>query len=117
MGTVGSTPERGVEVPLSLIDQVTDLVKSGFNTVKVWTTNATTKRPRQMMDMGHVAAVMERVAAAGGGAAGDAQGGGGGGDMCRPPPPPGGARPPVPPPAPHKPPQAPSRRPPPPPSA
>src|SRR2546426_1185484 len=66
MGTVGSTPERGVEVPLSLIDQVTDLVKSGFNTVKVWTTNATTKRPRQMMDFGHVWAVMEKVAAAGG---------------------------------------------------
>jgi dihydropyrimidinase len=66
MGTAGSTPERGVEVPLALIDQVPDLVKSGFNTVKVWTTNATTKRPRQMMDFGYVWAVMEKVAAAGG---------------------------------------------------
>jgi dihydropyrimidinase len=66
MGTEGSTPERGVPIPLDLIDQVKELIESGFNTVKVWTTNATTQRPRQMTDMGHVWAVMERVAAAGG---------------------------------------------------
>jgi dihydropyrimidinase len=66
MGTVGSTPERGVPVPLELIDEIPELIRSGFNTVKVWTTNATTKRPRQMMDFGHVWAVMEQVAAAGG---------------------------------------------------
>jgi dihydropyrimidinase len=49
-----------------VIDQVPELIQGGFNTVKVWTTNATTRRPRQMMDFGHVWAVMERVAAAGG---------------------------------------------------
>src|SRR5439155_26184370 len=66
MGTEGSTPERAVPLPLEIIDQVPELIQGGFTSVKVWTTNATTKRPRQMMDMGHVAAVMERVAAAGG---------------------------------------------------
>jgi dihydropyrimidinase len=66
MGTVGSTPERGVPLPLDLIDQVPELVQAGFSTVKVWTTNATTQRPRQMTDFGHVWAIMERVAAAGG---------------------------------------------------
>jgi dihydropyrimidinase len=66
MGTQGSTPERAVPLPLEVIDQVPELIQGGFTTVKVWTTNATTKRPRQMMDMGHVAAVMERVTAAGG---------------------------------------------------
>src|SRR5262249_3085091 len=66
MGTIGSTPRRGVEVRLALIESVPGVGKSGFNRVKVWTTNATTKRPRQMMDFGHVWAVMEKVAAAGG---------------------------------------------------
>ena len=66
MGTEGSTPERAVPLPLEVIDQVPELIQGGFTSVKVWTTNATTKRPRQMMDLGHVAAVMERVAAAGG---------------------------------------------------
>lgn len=66
MGTEGSTVERALPLPLRIIDQIPELIQSGFNTVKVWTTNATTKRPRQMMDLGHVAAVMERVAAAGG---------------------------------------------------
>ena len=66
MGTEGSTPERGVELPLSLIDEVPELIQAGYSTVKVWTTNATTQRPRQMMDFGHVWAVMERVAKAGG---------------------------------------------------
>jgi dihydropyrimidinase len=66
MGTEGSTPERALPLPLEIIDQVPELIQSGFNTIKVWTTNATTTRPRQMMDFGHVAAVMERVAKAGG---------------------------------------------------
>ena len=66
MGTEGSTPERAVPLPLEVIDQVKELIQGGFTTVKVWTTNATTKRPRQMMDFGHVWAVMERVAEAGG---------------------------------------------------
>ena len=66
MCTEGSTPERAVPLPFEVIDQVTELIRGGFTTVKVWTTNATTKRPRQMMDFGHVSAVMERVAEAGG---------------------------------------------------
>ena len=66
MATEGSTPERAVELPLAVIDQVPELIRGGFTTVKVWTTNATTRRPRQMMDLGHVWGVMERVAAAGG---------------------------------------------------
>jgi dihydropyrimidinase len=66
MGTEGSTPERALPLPFEIIDQVPELIQGGFTTVKVWTTNATTKRPRQMMDFGHVSAVMERVAEAGG---------------------------------------------------
>lgn len=66
MGTEGSTPERGVTVPLVLIDQVKELVQGGFTTVKVWTTNTTAGRPRQMTDMGQVWAIMQRLAAAGG---------------------------------------------------
>lgn len=66
MGTEGSTPERGVSIPLELIDQVPEVIQGGFTTIKVWTTNATTQRPRQMTDLGHVWAIMERVAAAGG---------------------------------------------------
>jgi dihydropyrimidinase len=66
MGTEGSTPERGVPIPLSLIDQIPELIQGGFPSVKVWTTNTTATRPRQMTDMGHVWAIMEKVAAAGG---------------------------------------------------
>src|SRR5262245_65776808 len=90
MGTEGSTPERAVPLPLEVIDQVPELIQGGFTSVKVWTTNATTRRPRQMMDFGHVAAVMERVAAAGRGPAvrahgrdgeSEAGGGRGGGEL------------------------------------
>jgi dihydropyrimidinase len=66
MGTEGSTPERGVTVPLRLIDEVPELIRSGFTSIKVWTTNTTATRNRQMTDMGQVWAIMERVAAAGG---------------------------------------------------
>ncbi len=66
MGTEGATPERGVEIPLGLIGQVKDLVQSGFTTVKVWTTNTTLTRARQMTDFGHVLGIMEQLAAAGG---------------------------------------------------
>jgi dihydropyrimidinase len=66
MGTEGSTPQKGVELPLSLIDEVPELIQAGYSTVKVWTTNATTQRPRQMTDFGHVWGVMQQVAKAGG---------------------------------------------------
>jgi dihydropyrimidinase len=66
MGTEGSTPEHGVTVPLGLIDEVKELIQSGFTSIKVWTTNTTASRNRQMTDFGQVWAIMERVAAAGG---------------------------------------------------
>jgi dihydropyrimidinase len=66
MGTEGQTPEHSAEVPLRLIDQVADLVRGGFTSVKVWTTNTTAKRPKQMTDFGHVWAIMQRLAEAGG---------------------------------------------------
>jgi dihydropyrimidinase len=66
MATEGSTPERALPLPIEVIDQIPELVRGGFSSVKVWTTNATTRRPRQMLDLGHVWAIMERVASAGG---------------------------------------------------
>lgn len=66
MGTEGATPEQAISIPLSLITQVKDVIAAGFNSVKVWTTNTTATRPRQMTDMGHVYGIMEQVASAGG---------------------------------------------------
>ena len=66
MGSEGSTPEHRLELPLSLIDQIDDLVRGGFTTVKVWTSNVTTTRPKQMLDFGHIWAMMERLSAVGG---------------------------------------------------
>ena len=66
MGTEGSTPQEHVALPLSVIDQIEDLVRGGFTTVKVWTTNTTTTRPKQMIEFGYIWAMMERLAAAGG---------------------------------------------------
>jgi dihydropyrimidinase len=66
MGTEGSTPERGVTVPLRLIAEIEELVQGGFTSIKVWTTNTTATRNRQMTDFGQVWAIMERVTAAGG---------------------------------------------------
>jgi dihydropyrimidinase len=66
MGTEGATPEQGVHLPLSVVDQVKELIQGGFTTIKVWTTNTTPTRPKQMLGFGYVWAIMERVAAAGG---------------------------------------------------
>jgi dihydropyrimidinase len=66
MGTEGATPEKAVEIPLSLIDEVEDLIRGGFTSIKVWTTNTTAQRPKQMTDCGYVWAIMQRIAAAGG---------------------------------------------------
>ena len=66
MGTEGATPDHGVPLPSQIIDQVPELIQGGFNTVKVWATNTTPTRPKQMMDLGAISAIMERVAAAGG---------------------------------------------------
>jgi dihydropyrimidinase len=66
MGTEGSSPDQGVTFPLSLIDETRELIRSGFSTIKVWTTNTTATRNRQMTDLGQVWAIMKSVAAAGG---------------------------------------------------
>lgn len=66
MGTEGAAAERAVEIPLELIPQVRDVVAAGFSSVKVWTTNTTRTRARQMTDMGHVYGIMREIAAAGG---------------------------------------------------
>jgi len=64
MGTEGATAEQAVPLPLSLIPQVKEVI--GFTSVKVWTTNTTATRARQMTDFGHVYGIMHEVAAAGG---------------------------------------------------
>ena len=66
MGTEGSTPQQQVPLPLAVIDQIEDLVRGGFTTVKVWTTNTTATRPKQMIEFGYIWAMMERLSAAGG---------------------------------------------------
>lgn len=66
MGTEGSTPARGVSVPLQVIEEIKELVQAGFSSIKVWTTNTTATRNRQMTDFGQVGAIMDQVAAAGG---------------------------------------------------
>jgi dihydropyrimidinase len=66
MGTEGATPDRAVPIPLELIPQIRDVVEAGFNSVKVWTTNTTATRARQMTDFGYVYAIMQQIAAAGG---------------------------------------------------
>ena len=66
MGTEGATPEQAVPIPLSLIPQIKEVITGGFTSVKVWTTNTTATRARQMTDFGHVLGIMEQVAAAGG---------------------------------------------------
>jgi dihydropyrimidinase len=66
MGTEGATPQQAIEIPLRLIDQIKDVVTGGFTTVKVWTTNTTATRARQMTDFGHVLGIMEQIAAGGG---------------------------------------------------
>ena len=66
MGTEGATAEHPVAIPLSLIPQVREVIAGGFTSVKVWTTNTTSTRARQMTDLGHVYGIMREVAAAGG---------------------------------------------------
>ena len=66
IGTEGATPQQGVPLPFSIINQVKEVIEGGFNTIKVWTTNTSPTRPKQMVDFGHVWAIMERVVEAGG---------------------------------------------------
>jgi dihydropyrimidinase len=66
MGTEGATPEQAVPIPLTLIPQIREVIAGGFTSVKVWTTNTTATRARQMTDFGYVYGIMQQVAAAGG---------------------------------------------------
>ncbi|MBI2202457.1 MAG: amidohydrolase family protein [Candidatus Rokubacteria bacterium] len=66
MGTEGQTPQHTAQVPLKLIEQIPEVVRAGFTSVKVWTTNTTAGRPKQMTDFGHVWAIMQKLAEAGG---------------------------------------------------
>lgn len=66
MGTEGATPEQAVAVPLDLIGQIGDVIGAGFTSFKVWTTNTTLTRARQMTDFGVVFGMMEQIVAHGG---------------------------------------------------
>jgi dihydropyrimidinase len=55
-----------VPIPLSLLPQIREVIEGGFTSVKVWTTNTTATRSRQMTDFGFVYGIMQQVAAAGG---------------------------------------------------
>ncbi len=66
MGTEGATPEQAVPIPLDLIPQIKDVIDAGFPSFKVWTTNTTATRARQMTDFGHIYGMMEQIAAHGG---------------------------------------------------
>lgn len=66
MGTEGATPEKGVGIPLELISQIKDVISSGFTSFKIWTTNTSLTRARQMTDFGYALGMMEQIAAHGG---------------------------------------------------
>lgn len=66
MGTEGASADHAVPIPLSLISEIPEVIAGGFTSIKVWTTNTTATRARQMTDMGHVYGIMQQVAAAGG---------------------------------------------------
>ena len=54
------------DLPFDIIGQVKEVIAAGFPSIKVYTTNATPTRPRQMTDIGHLGAIMEEVVAQGG---------------------------------------------------
>lgn len=66
MGTEGATPEQAIPVPFDLIHQIGGVIDAGFTSFKVWTTNTTLTRARQMTDFGVVYGMMEQIAAHGG---------------------------------------------------
>ena len=66
MGTEGATPEHAVPIPLDLIPQIGEVIGAGFTSFKVWTTNTTSTRARQMTDFGSVFGMMEQIVAHGG---------------------------------------------------
>ncbi len=66
MGTEGATREQPIPIPLDLITQIGGVIEAGFSSFKVWTTNTTSTRARQMTDFGAVFGMMEQIVAHGG---------------------------------------------------
>lgn len=54
------------DLPFEILDQIPELIESGVPSFKVWTSNVTPTRPRQMTDLGHTFAIAERIASANG---------------------------------------------------
>ena len=50
------------DLPFEVIGQIKDVIEAGYPSFKIWTTNTTPTRPRQMTDFGHLAEIMEHVA-------------------------------------------------------
>ncbi|MBO9521368.1 MAG: amidohydrolase family protein [Nocardioidaceae bacterium] len=56
---------KHAEIPFEILDQVPDAVAEGHGSYKVWMTNTTPTRPKQITDIGHIWGLMEKTAAAG----------------------------------------------------
>ncbi|MFQ5875525.1 MAG: amidohydrolase family protein, partial [Dehalococcoidia bacterium] len=50
------------DLPFEVIGQIKEVIGAGYPSFKVWTTNTTPTRPRQMTDIGHLAEIMGHVA-------------------------------------------------------
>ena len=51
------------DLPFGVMEQIKEVIEAGYPSFKVWTTNTTPDRPRQMTDIGHLAEMMGHVAA------------------------------------------------------
>jgi dihydropyrimidinase len=64
---MGSPPSVTAEsISRGLIEQIGDVVASGFPSFKVWTTNTTSTRPAQKTDMGLLTEIMAEIAVSNG---------------------------------------------------
>ena len=54
------------ELPFSVMEQIGEVIDAGYPSFKVWTTNTTPHRPKQMTDIGHLAEIMGHVGRGGG---------------------------------------------------
>ncbi len=50
------------DLPFEVMGQIKDVIAAGYPSFKIWTTNTTPPRPRQMTDIGHLAEMMGHVA-------------------------------------------------------
>ena len=50
------------DLPFEVIEQIKDVISAGYPSFKIWTTNTTPTRPRQMTDIGHLSEIMSHVA-------------------------------------------------------